>query len=235
MTGSAKRRSGKHSGKINLLGFFLFLAAIIFCTVALGVLKALEDSYREMVRAAKGITVPAVVQDGSAGAVVCPPAAARARQLSVFDVLSKQWCAWRIVADARRQRTRNEQEAVALLRRYAAAQQVYCSRTGGFAAQAAELILNEAGQLRIIDPELAPVNRSVMAKMPVEGYYFLYVRGGSSPRPALLAAVPAEYGVSGKYTFAVDVAAGGSVAAKDTQGRAPEFAEEVDASWRPVR
>lgn len=123
----------------------------------------------------------------------------------------------------------SEVKATAALRQLHAAQQVHKARAGSYARDISALLAD--------DPGLAGIAAARDPGMAHEGYYFLSVtRQGAGfvdhGRGFVIVAVPAEYGKSGKRTFAIGPT--GAVLARDTGGRPVSDASEL-AGWRVVK
>jgi hypothetical protein len=132
----------------------------------------------------------------------------------------------------------NEQEAVALLKKYVEAQKIFFKHKGFYAKSPAELVLTINGQLTIIDADLmtleSTVDRnaawSIYSYIPVEkqGAGFINRKTGF-----LLCAAPNGY-KDGSAIHTLCVGPTGTILMKDTGGRAVTNASEIDSTWERI-
>jgi Protein of unknown function (DUF2950) len=123
----------------------------------------------------------------------------------------------------------NEAAAIAALKELHAAQLKYKAARGNYA--------NDLLQLVTVDPSVAQSAISNSSLTPSRGYYFVsLIQQGSGfvdhTRGFVIIAMPAEYGKSGKRSFAIGPT--GKVLANDTGGQSVTDAATL-AGWQPCR
>lgn len=128
--------------------------------------------------------------------------------LGIKEKIAKSFQLWKLRREVSQEAANmviedNEKQAAKLLKRFAQAQEIFKKHTGSYAERATGLIIDNAGKIEIIDPELAVINYSYSRERATNGYYFMY---GDKDKTDdfFLYAVPAQYKKSGINTLCID-------------------------------
>ncbi|MFH2139142.1 MAG: hypothetical protein ABII88_11660 [Candidatus Omnitrophota bacterium] len=130
----------------------------------------------------------------------------------------------------------NELSIAALLRRYAAAQELYHAQYGVYAMTAKNLILEDDGYPGIIDPYIFVIDLADSKEHTRNGYYFMEsINNGSRYKDKedeyILCAIPVDYGVTGFHTLCISSRTGNVVMMKNNGARPIFYSKEINNTW----
>ncbi|MCP4649964.1 MAG: DUF2950 domain-containing protein [PVC group bacterium] len=238
----------------SIYSIFSIIIVILLIIGTLVAMQFLKRTYQEILPGSKSVSsgnvqIPAELLKGLSPGGEVPPeqeapktivvrGSARTENKAAIQALTEYHNTESILKDSvdREKIIANEKSAAKLLKKYAAAQEIYRKYYGLYAENAAELLIEKKGVYEIIDDDLRILNSAKSKQRAMRGYYYIEtvritVGESDSKNSFMLCAVPAEYGRSGIHTLCINSQNQTMIFQKNNSARPIFHVKEINPTW----